>query len=54
MIVRTTGGEYRAGTKDVLLDFLGVKREAAGPQTVKADVELIAAVPFKLAVSVSR
>jgi HK97 family phage prohead protease len=33
----------------VLLDFLGVKREAAGPQRVMGEVEVIAAVPFKLA-----
>ena len=52
MIIRTKSGEYRAETKDVLLDFLGVKKEAAGPQAVKADVELIAAVPFTLAVDV--
>jgi HK97 family phage prohead protease len=31
-----------------LLGFLGVKKEAAGPQAVKADVELIAVVPFAL------
>jgi HK97 family phage prohead protease len=49
MIMRTKGGEYRAGTADFLLDFLGVKKEAAGPQAVKADVELIASVPFALA-----
>jgi HK97 family phage prohead protease len=49
MLIRTKSGEYRAGTKDVLLDFLGVKKEAAGPQAVKADVELIASVPFALA-----
>jgi hypothetical protein len=44
MIVRTKSGEFRAETKDVLLDFLGVKQGAAGPQAVKADVELIASV----------
>jgi HK97 family phage prohead protease len=48
MIIRTKGGEYREGTADVLLDFLGVKQDAAGPQAVKADVELIASVPFRL------
>jgi HK97 family phage prohead protease len=48
MIVRTKSGEYRAGTTDVLFDFLGVKTGAAGPQAVKADVELIASVPFRL------
>jgi HK97 family phage prohead protease len=48
MIIRTKGGEFKAETKDVLLDFLGVKREAAGPQKVAGDVELIASVPFHL------
>jgi HK97 family phage prohead protease len=48
MIVRTKGGEYRADNSVALLDFLGVKSEAAGSQAVKADVELIASVPFCL------
>jgi HK97 family phage prohead protease len=48
MIIRTKGGEFRVETKDVLLDFLGVKQEAAGPQRVSGDVELIASVPFCL------
>ncbi|MDR2434605.1 MAG: HK97 family phage prohead protease [Treponema sp.] len=48
MIVRTKGGEYRADNSVALLDFLGVKQEAAGPQKVAADVELIASVPFRL------
>jgi HK97 family phage prohead protease len=38
----------RAGNTGVLLDFLGVRKEAAGPQAVTADVELIASVPFRL------
>jgi HK97 family phage prohead protease len=49
MVIRTTGGEYREGTADVLFDFLGVKQGAAGPQRVAGDVELIASVPFRLA-----
>jgi HK97 family phage prohead protease len=49
MVIRTKGGEYRAGTTNVLLDFLGVKQGEVGPQAVKADVELIASVPFRLA-----
>jgi HK97 family phage prohead protease len=49
VLIRTKSGEFKAETKDVLLDFLGVKREAAGPQVVNADVELIASVPFCLA-----
>jgi HK97 family phage prohead protease len=48
MIIRTKGGEYRAGNVPVLLDFLGVKKETAGPQKVTGDVELIASVPFAL------
>jgi HK97 family phage prohead protease len=48
MIIRTKGGEYRAETKEVLLDFLGVKEGAAGTQKVTGDVELIASVPFAL------
>jgi HK97 family phage prohead protease len=48
MVMRTKGGEYKAGDNAALLDFLGVKRGAAGTQAVKADVELIASVPFRL------
>jgi HK97 family phage prohead protease len=48
MIIRTKSGEFRMGNKVVLLDFLGVKQEAAGPQEIRADVELIASVPFRL------
>jgi HK97 family phage prohead protease len=47
MIIRTKGGEYRADNASALLDFLGVKKEA-GLQGVSSDVELIAAVPFRL------
>ena len=46
MIIRTKGGEYRAGNVSVLLDFLGVRKETAGLQKVAGDVELIAAVPI--------
>jgi HK97 family phage prohead protease len=52
MLIRTKGGEYRAENSSVLLDFLGVKKGAAGPQTVRGDVELIASVPFALAANV--
>jgi HK97 family phage prohead protease len=48
MIIRTKGGEFRADNSGVLLDFLGVKKEAAGPQAVSSDVELVASVPFAL------
>jgi HK97 family phage prohead protease len=50
MVIRTKSGEYRAEDKAALLEFLGVKKEAAGPQAVSADVELIASVPFRLTV----
>jgi HK97 family phage prohead protease len=49
MIIRTKGGVFKAESASALLDFLGVKKGAAGPQGVKADVELIASVPFALA-----
>ncbi|MDR0719751.1 MAG: HK97 family phage prohead protease, partial [Treponema sp.] len=48
MIVRTKGGEFKAETKDVLLDFLGVKKETPGLQKAAGDVELIASVPFSM------
>jgi len=48
MIIRTKGGEYRAACASALLDFLGVKKEAAGVQKVSDDIELIACVPFHL------
>jgi HK97 family phage prohead protease len=48
MVIRTKSGEYRAENAGVLLDFFGVKNEAAGPQKVAGDVELIASVPFAL------
>jgi HK97 family phage prohead protease len=39
-------GEFQPGDTSVLLDFLGVKKEAAGVYKVAGDVELIASVPF--------
>jgi HK97 family phage prohead protease len=50
MIIRTKDGEYRTDNAPVLLDFLSVKNnEQCGKRiTVAADVELIAAVPFRL------
>jgi len=50
MIIRTKSGEYKAGNASVLLDFLGVRKEAAGIQKVSENVELIASVPFCLAI----
>jgi len=52
MIIRTKSGEFRAGDTSVLLDFLGVKKEAAGVQKTTGDVELIESVPFCLAAGV--
>jgi len=46
MIVRTKGGEYRAGDVSMLLDFLGIKKSAAGVHKVASDVELITPVTF--------
>ena len=47
MIIRTKNG-FQTGNVSVLLDFLGVKKEAQGIQRVAAEVELIASVPFCL------
>jgi len=55
MIIRNITGEYQESSIPVLLDFLGVKKEASGVQSnlgtrfaVTIDVELIASVPFCL------
>jgi HK97 family phage prohead protease len=48
MIIKTKNGEFKKGNASLLLDFLGVKKEAAGPQKVAGEVELIACVPFQL------
>ena len=49
MVIRTKGGEYRAaGNSVALLDYLGVKKEATGVQSIANDIELIASVPFRL------
>jgi len=52
MIIRTKSGEFKTGNVSSLLDFLGVKNEAAGVLKVAQDVELIASVPFCLATDV--
>ncbi|MCL2478300.1 MAG: peptidase, partial [Treponema sp.] len=52
MIIRTKSGEYQAGGRSELLDFLGVRKGAAGTQKVSGEVELIASVPFCLAADV--
>ena len=48
MIFRTKGGDFKAGNSSILLDFLGVKKEAAGLYKVDEDIELMASVPFRL------
>jgi HK97 family phage prohead protease len=52
MIIRTKSGSYQAGNASALLDFLGVRKEAAGLLSISADVELITAAPFSLAANV--
>jgi HK97 family phage prohead protease len=48
MIVRHKNGTCGIDSGAGLMEFLGVKKEAAGPQKVAGDVELIASVPFTL------
>ncbi|MDR0496936.1 MAG: HK97 family phage prohead protease [Treponema sp.] len=53
MIIRMKNGEYHAGSASVLLEYLGLKKEASdqwpvGIQKVAGNVELIASVPFLL------
>jgi HK97 family phage prohead protease len=48
MIIRTKSGEMMTANALTLLDYLGVKKEAAGVQKVAGSVELIASVPFLL------
>jgi len=48
MIIRTKGGEFQEADSSVLLDFLGVKKEAVGLHKVSADVLMMAGVPFSV------
>ena len=48
MIIRTKSGNFQTDNASVLLNFLGVQKEAVGIQKVAGDVELIASVPFHL------
>jgi len=48
MIIRTKSGAAQTSNTSVLLDYLGVTKEAKGRQKVSGDVELIASVPFLL------
>jgi HK97 family phage prohead protease len=52
MIIKTKSGNFQTGNTAVLLDFLGIKKEAAGIQKVAGDVEVIASVPFHLTADV--
>ena len=52
MIIRTKSGECRTDNVSVLLDYLGIRKEADGRQKVSGDVELIASVPFRLTADV--
>jgi HK97 family phage prohead protease len=48
MILRTKSGEFQTGDTSLLLDFLGIRKEASGIQRVAGEIELIASVPFHL------
>jgi len=48
MIIRIKSGEIKNSSDQILLDYLGVKKEVSGKQIVTKDVELIASVPFHL------
>ena len=50
MLIKTKCGKFETGNGSVLLDYLGIKKDAAGVQKVTQDVELIASVPFCLSV----
>ncbi len=48
MIIRTKSRDFTIGDTSALLDFLGVKKNVEGLQTISGDIELIASVPFCL------
>jgi len=52
MLIKTKSGEFKSGDVSVLLEFLGVKKEAAGLYKVDEDIELVACVPFHLTADV--
>jgi len=52
MVIITKSGGFQTGNVSALLEFFGVKKEAAGMQKVMEDVELIASVPFMLSADV--
>ncbi len=52
MIIRTKNGEFQMANSSVLLEFLGVRKEAAGLYKVDEEIELMASVPFHLTADV--
>jgi HK97 family phage prohead protease len=52
MIARTKSGGVMTVNASVLLDYLGVRKEAAGVQKVAGNVELVCSVPFRLTADV--
>jgi HK97 family phage prohead protease len=48
MVIRTKGGNVNVNASSVLLDYLGVKKEAAGVHKLAGDVVLVSSVPFQL------
>jgi len=46
MVIRNKSGLFLVSSATVLLEFLGVKKEAEGVHRVTGDVELVASVPF--------
>jgi HK97 family phage prohead protease len=48
MIIRTKSGSFRADNTSVLLEYLGITKNAVGVQRVAAEVELVASVPFQI------
>ena len=54
MLIKIKNGEFKQGDTSLLLNFLGVKKEAEGIQKITSDVELIASVPFLLTADVEK
>jgi HK97 family phage prohead protease len=52
MIIRIKSAEYYANTADVLLNYLGIKKQTAGLYKVDEEIELMASVPFHLTADV--
>lgn len=52
MVFRMKSGEIQIGNTSVLLDFLGVKKDAAGLYKVDEEIELMSSVSFHLTADV--